>query len=76
MVMKIDKDFRPEPEMRTLYFIYWVLVLGLGFIWWIVPLSLFAPLAVGAIVGGFFGTLFLVTLIWIPLYYCTTTEHF
>ncbi len=69
--VKLDKDFRPAPQLRSLYYVYFFGGIIFGILTWMTPLVLFAPWYVGAVIGTpvFIAVLF--TLYWIPKYYHT-----
>jgi membrane protein YdbS with pleckstrin-like domain len=41
--IKLDEEFRPAPQLRTLYFIYLLLGILIGVLPWCVPLVLYIP---------------------------------
>lgn len=70
-------EFRPEPELRKLYYTYLLAVFVAGFLSWQVPVLLFAPLNVKMMTGIFFSLpiliLFIFADLWIGRFYSTIT---
>ena len=69
--IKIGEEFKPSPQFKKLYYIYFLLAIILGILWWYIPVLLFAPFEVK--VGITIPILAILTLIayWIPRYYDT-----
>lgn len=69
--VKLGHDFRPAPQLRSLYNFYFFGGIIFGIIIWIIPVAVFAPWFVTAIIV----TPILITMLfifyWIPKYYHT-----
>jgi membrane protein YdbS with pleckstrin-like domain len=76
--IKLDEEFRPAPQLRTLYFIYLLLIILIGVLSWCVPLVLSIPRVSdnAPFIILFFVLIPLLAVIgfmvyWIPRYYGT-----
>jgi membrane protein YdbS with pleckstrin-like domain len=69
--VKLGKDFRPAPQLRSLYYFYFFGAIIFGILTWMIPVAVFAPWYVTAILGAPVLLILLFTLYWIPKYYQT-----
>jgi membrane protein YdbS with pleckstrin-like domain len=75
MKIKIGEDFRPAQELKTLYYLEMLLIFAVIILPWYLPVVIFVPLdiafwiSVGTFI--FFMPFFVLSLVWIPLYYKT-----
>jgi membrane protein YdbS with pleckstrin-like domain len=71
--VKTGEEFGPDPQFRTLYYIYFLVIFILLFLSWYVPVLLFVPLHAAFVVSVFVALpvfiMLLVALYWIPKYY-------
>lgn len=70
MQVKLGEDFRPEPALRKLYYVYFLSIFLFGFLWWITPLTFFVPFAAYWL-GIPIILVILFVVYWIPKYYQT-----
>jgi len=68
---KIGETFRPEPQFKTLYYIYLLLTLVFGVLTWFIPVMLFAPFVVTAFILLPIVIIVVFAIYWIPRYYNT-----
>ena len=71
MGFEIDKTFRPEPQLKKVYYTYLVLIFVFSFLPWYIPILIFSPLIVSALIGGVGLIIFLFIVYWIRRYYTT-----
>jgi len=76
--IKLDEEFRPAPQLRTLYYFYLLLAILIGVLPWCVPLVLYIPRVSdnAPFIVTFFVLLPLLAILgfiayWIPRYYGT-----
>jgi membrane protein YdbS with pleckstrin-like domain len=73
-MMPLDKPFKPDPCMKTLFTIYLVLTVAVSFLSWMVPISIAVP----ALATFFYIPVLLLLgfiLYWIPRYYTSVTYN-
>lgn len=68
---KIGKSFRPEPQFKTLYYIYLLLALVFCVLTWFIPVMLFVPFVITAFIFVPIVIIVVFVIYWIPLYYKT-----
>ncbi len=68
---KPGEDFRPAPQLRTLFYVYFLGGVFFGVVIWLLPVSLFAPWYVSAVIGVPLLTGIIFVAWWIPKYYHT-----
>jgi len=66
---KTGREFRPAPQFKSLYYIYFVLVLIFAVFTWYVPVLVFAPLLASLVVSAFVLPVLIFTVYWISKYY-------
>ncbi len=69
--VKLGEDFRPATQLRSLYYLYFLGGIFFGILLWMLPVFIFAPWHVAAIIGTPVSIMILFVLIWIPKYYHT-----
>jgi uncharacterized protein len=69
--VNLGKDFRPAPQLRRLYYIYFFGGIIFGILIWMMPAAIFAPWYVTAAIGTPIFIAMLFVLFWIPKYYNT-----
>ncbi len=69
-------QFKPAPQFRTLYYIYVVLSFVFFVLPWFIPVALFVPFTITAVITVFWLPFFLVALYWVPRYYETMLYQF
>ncbi|MCD6127621.1 MAG: PH domain-containing protein [Methanomicrobia archaeon] len=67
--VKINEEFRPAPQLKKLYWIYFVLAIFLGVLWWCIPVILFAPPVITVCISLPIVAVLIFTAYWIPKYY-------
>ena len=67
----IGEDFRPEPQLKTLYYIYTVVAFVFGFLSWMTPVLIFAPFMIAVMIGAPVLIILIFAACWIPKYYKT-----
>jgi len=67
--IKINEEFRPAPQLKKLYWIYFVLAIFLGVLWWCIPVILFAPPVITVCISLPIVAVLIFTAYWIPKYY-------
>ena len=67
--VKINEEFRPAPQLKKLYWIYFVLAIFLGVLWWCIPVILFAPPVITVCISLPIMAVLIFTAYWIPKYY-------
>jgi len=67
--VKINEEFRPAPQLKKLYWIYFVLAIFLGVLWWCIPVILFAPPVITVCISLPIMVVLIFTAYWIPKYY-------
>ena len=69
--IKIDEDFKPSPQFKKLYYIYFMSFILLAVLTWYIPILVFTPLAV--IIGVSIPLLAILIFVvyWIQKYYDT-----
>ena len=63
------KEFRPAPQFRVLYSIYFLLIFVFAICSWYIPVLVFAPSIISMIISAFVIPILLATVYWIPKYY-------
>ena len=79
--MVVAKEFGADLELKSLYLVYLAIVVVGGFLWWMVPVVVFAVLSyemwIGVVVAlSCFGLLLIavgITLYWIPKFHSSIT---
>ena len=66
--VKINEEFRPAPQLKKLYWIYFVLAIFLGVLWWCIPVILFAPPVITVCISLPIVAVLIFTAYWIPKY--------
>ena len=66
--VKINEEFRPAPQLKKLYWIYFVLAIFLGVLWWCIPVILFAPPVITVCISLPIMAVLIFTAYWIPKY--------
>jgi len=66
---EIGKDFRPEPQLKKVYYIYLVLILFLAILPWYIPVLIFSPMIVSVLIGTVCLLIVLFVIYWIGRYY-------
>jgi membrane protein YdbS with pleckstrin-like domain len=77
----VVKEFGTDSELKTLYYVYFGIVLLAGFLWWLIPVVVFVVLSFEAWIGvtvtmSCFAPLLIatgITLYWIPKFYSSIT---
>jgi uncharacterized protein len=71
--MRLGQEFSPSPSLKKLYHTYTALVIIFGFLTWLVPVAIFAPLFVTAAILIPLLLIMVLVLYWLPKYYKTIT---
>ena len=66
--IKINEEFRPAPQLKKLYWIYFVLAIFLGVLWWCIPVIIFAPPVIAVCISLPIVAVLIFTAYWIPKY--------
>lgn len=73
-------EFKPAPQLKTLYYIYLVLALAISVLPWYLPVIVFAPFVAAyytsIVTAIIILPIVILTLYWIPRYYKTILYHF
>ena len=69
--IKIGEEFKPSPQFKKLYYIYFLLAIIFGILWWYIPVLLFAPFEVKVGITIPILAILIFIAYWIPRYYDT-----
>ncbi len=69
--IKIGEEFKPSPQFKKLYYIYFLLAIIFGILWWYIPVLLFAPFEVKVGITISILAILIFIAYWIPKYYET-----
>jgi len=69
--IKIGEEFKPSPQFKKLYYIYFLLAIILGILWWYIPVLLFTPFEVKVGITIPILAILIFIAYWIPKYYET-----
>jgi membrane protein YdbS with pleckstrin-like domain len=67
----VGSDFRPAPQLRTLYIVYFVVTVLLVGVTTVLPIIIFTEWIIQLVILGMFLPFVIFTAWWIPLYYRT-----
>lgn len=70
-LVRVGEEFRPAPQLRSLYYVYLVIIALAAVAPWLLPLVLATSLWIGIFVAIPTVAILLVTAVWIPLYYAS-----
>lgn len=68
---KIGDEFNPAPQLKSLYYIYFIVTIIFGILIWLIPLTVFAPLFITLAIGIPIIFILIFTTYWIPKFYST-----
>ncbi|MBV1730287.1 MAG: PH domain-containing protein [Methanobacterium sp.] len=68
---RIGEEFKPAKQLKTLYYIYFVITIIFAVLIWYIPVVIFAPLIATVIISIPVLLVLLFTLYWIPKFYGT-----
>jgi len=66
--IKLNEEFKPSPQFKKLYFIYFAFGVCIGVLTWYLPILLFAPLGASLIISILVIPLIIFAALWIPKY--------
>jgi len=68
---KMGEEFNPAKQLKTLYYIYFVITIIFAVLIWLIPVSIFAPLSATIMIAIPVLVILLFVLYWIPKFYST-----
>jgi len=72
---KIGEEFNPAKQLKSLYFIYFIITVIFAVLIWYIPLVVFAPSFITIIITVPLVVILLFVLYWIPKFYSTISYH-
>ncbi|RLG71621.1 MAG: PH domain-containing protein [Methanobacteriota archaeon] len=69
--IELGGEFKPAPQFKRLYYIYFLLVTLFAILWWYLPLLFFAPFGLKAVITLPILAILIFTAYWISKYYDT-----
>ncbi|MCD6494013.1 MAG: PH domain-containing protein [Archaeoglobaceae archaeon] len=69
--IKIGEEFKPSPQFKKLYYIYLLLAIIFGILWWYIPVLLLIPFEVKVGITISILAILIFIAYWIPKYYET-----
>ncbi len=70
-MIKKDKEFKPSPKLKNLYYIYFALIALVFILPWLTPIVVFAPVIFSSFISIPIFIILIFTVFWIPKYYGT-----
>jgi membrane protein YdbS with pleckstrin-like domain len=70
-IPRVDEEFRPAPQFKTLYYSYFVLAFIFAVLTWLIPVAVFAPFLATAVLSTIILIIVVLVVYWIPTYYTT-----
>lgn len=68
---KMGEEFNPAKQLKTLYYIYFVIIIIFAVLIWLIPVSIFMSLSTTIIIAIPLLVILLFILYWIPKFYST-----
>jgi len=68
---KIGEEFKPAKQLKSIYFLYFVITVIFAILTWLIPLVMFTPLFITLAVGIPILFILLFVIYWIPKFYST-----